>query len=198
MAVDGSKLDPSRRTEFEALLKPVLGLAFRYAARLSGDRDAGMDLVQEASVAAFRSFHQFTIGTNFKAWFLKILTRLYYRTAQAATRAPSVPIEDVPELFLYFEAKRAGLSMKGDPTAALLGKADDDAICAALERLPDDYRVVAILHFLGETTYEECAATLEIPIGTVRSRLHRARKLLQVALWQIAEERGYVLAEKTP
>ncbi|RYG48212.1 sigma-70 family RNA polymerase sigma factor [bacterium] len=189
-------IDASRREEFEALLKPMIGLAFRYASRLSGDRDSGLDLVQDASLIAYRSFHQFSAGTSFKAWFLRILTHRYYRTRQAASRTVSVPIGEVPELFLYFEAKRMGLSMEGDPAAILLGKSDGDTVCAALERLPDDYRVVAILHFLSNMTYDECAETLGIPVGTVRSRLHRARKLLQVALWQIAEERGYVLSGK--
>ncbi|RYD47248.1 MAG: sigma-70 family RNA polymerase sigma factor [Verrucomicrobiaceae bacterium] len=104
---------------------------------------------------------------------------------------------EVSELFLYFEAKRMGLPMDSDPVGALLGKTNGEMVAAALERLPDEYRVVAILHFISESSYEECAATLEIPVGTVRSRLHRARKLLQVALWQIAEERGYVPKEKT-
>lgn len=152
-----------------------------------------MDLVQDASVAAYSAFHQFEPGTNFRAWFLKILTHRYYRTRKIAT--PVLNLEEVPELFLYTQSKRLGVSLEGDPVSELLGKADHDAVCAALARLPEEYRVVATLHFLSEASYLECAEILEVPIGTVRSRLHRARKLLQVALWQIAEERGYVAEE---
>jgi len=156
-----------------------------------------MDLVQDACLSAYRAFEMFERGTNFKAWFLKILTNRYYRTRQNEARSPLVSLEEAPELFLYLEAKRRGVPMEGDPAAFVLGKADGQMVCAALDRLPDEYRVVAVLHFLGETSYQECADALDLPIGTVRSRLHRARKLLQVSLWQIAEERGYVEKEET-
>lgn len=185
------------REGFEALLQPTLSLAYRYAVRLAGDHDVGMDLVQDASVAAYRAFHQFESGTSFRAWFLKILTHRYYRTRQNDARLPSVSLEEAPELFLYLHAKRSGVVMTDDPAAFVLGKVDGQMVLAALERLSDEYRVVAILHFLNDTSYQECAEALDLPIGTVRSRLHRARKLLQVALWRIAEERGYVAKEKT-
>jgi RNA polymerase sigma-70 factor (ECF subfamily) len=186
----------AKREEFEALLKPVLGLAYRYAVRLAGNRDGGMDLVQDASVAAYTSFHQFEPETSFRAWFLKILTHRYYRVRDGSERRPVMALDEVPELFLYSQAKRQGISLDGDPLVTLLGNLDGAAVCAALDRLPDEYRVVATLHFMGETSYQECAEALDLPIGTVRSRLHRARKLLQVALWRIAEERGYVTEER--
>ena len=185
------------REEFEALLRPVLPLAFRYVVRLSGERESGMDLVQDASVAAYRAFHQFARGSNFKAWFLRILTNRYYQTCRERARTPLIDIEEAPELFLYRQARRLGVPTAGDPNAFLLAKVDGDAICDALDRLPDEYRAVAALHFSGELTYEECAQALDIPIGTVRSRLHRARRQLKVALWRIAEERGYVPEERT-
>lgn len=186
----------SEREKFEALLKPILSLAYRYAFRLAEDPDLGMDLIQDASVTAFKSFHQFEEGTNFKAWFLKILTNKYYRFRQVEARTPSVSIDEAPELFLYQHAKRLGVAIAGDPSAFVLGKADAEMVCDALGRLADEYRVVATLHFLSEMTYQECAETLDISVGTVRSRLHRARKQLQVSLWQIAEERGYVSPEE--
>lgn len=185
------------REEFEALLRPVLPFAFRYAVRLAGERDSGMDLVQDASVAAYRAFHQFARGSNFKAWYLRILTNRFYQAHRERSRAPLVEMEEAPELYLYRQARRLGVPMAGDPSAFVLAKTDGDAICDALDRLSDDYRAVAALHFSGELTYEECAQALDIPIGTVRSRLHRARRQLQVALWQIAEERGYAPSERT-
>jgi RNA polymerase sigma-70 factor (ECF subfamily) len=184
------------REGFEALLKTTLPLAYRYAVRLAGDADAGMDLVQDASVAAYRAFHQFEPGTNFRAWFLKIVTHRYSRTRQSAGRLPSVSLDEAPELFLYLKAKSLGVPMTDDPVASLLGRVDGEGVCAALARLPEGYRVVATLHFLSEASYAECAEILDLPVGTVRSRLHRARKLLQVALWGIAEERGYVMEER--
>ena len=171
---------------------PVLPLAYRYAVRLAGDRDAGMDLVQDASVSAYRAFARFEPGTNFRAWFLSIVTHRYFRVRRDEARLASVPLEEAPDLFLYAKAKERGVPSGGDPLDTLLAGADDDFVRAALARLPDDYRAVAALHFLSEASYAECAETLAVPVGTVRSRLHRARKLLQVALWSIGEERGYV------
>lgn len=183
------------RAQFESLLRPVLDLAYRYAYRLTLDRDAALDLVQDASVIAFGSFRQFEPESNFKAWFLKILTNRYYRSRQAAARVAIVNLEDAPDLFLYRQARKLGQPLRDDPAAFVLGQADAAMIDAAMSRLADEYRVVATLHFVSQMSYEECAQTLDIPVGTVRSRLHRARRHLQVSLWQIAEERGYVSPE---
>jgi RNA polymerase sigma-70 factor (ECF subfamily) len=183
---------PSDRDRFEAELRPVVSLAYRYAVRLTGDRDRGMDLVQDASLNAFRAFDQFRDGTSFQAWFLRILTNRYLRTREREARLPSVPIDDAPDLFLYLEAKKRGVPMEGDPCDFVLAQADGQVVADALEKLPDEYRVVAILHLLSEASYQECAEVLGLPVGTVRSRLHRARKLLQVSLWRIAEERGFL------
>ena len=90
-----------------------------------------------------------------------------------------------------------GLPMSGDPVEAILGKFDSQSISDAMRRLPPEYRDVATLHFVTDMSYAECAETLEVPVGTVRSRLHRARRLLQVSLWAIAEERGYVPAQES-
>lgn len=189
---DRRKRSEEERSEFEVLLRPVLGRAFQYAVRLSGDRDHGMDLVQDASVLAFRKFHQFREGTNFKAWFFKILTNVYYRDRQVSARMDVVPIEDAPDLFLYIQASKRGLQRSDNPAEFIFDKADGKMVCEALDRLPEAYRVVATLHFLSEMSYEECAEALDLHPGTVRSRIHRARRHLQVALWAIAEERGYV------
>jgi RNA polymerase sigma-70 factor (ECF subfamily) len=187
--------DAQNRAAFDSELRPVLDLAFRYARRLTGSRDDAMDLVQDAAVQAFRSFHTFTKGTNFKAWFLRILTNRYY--ALRRSRPSTVALDEAPDLFLFEQAKRNGVPIDDDPAAWVLGKMDGEAIQAAIEKLPEEYRTVAVLYFLSEMPYEEIAESLDIPIGTVRSRLHRGRKLLQVALWQIAEDRGFVRNEES-
>ncbi len=178
------------RAAFDREVRPVLDLAYRYARRLSGSHDDAMDLVQDAAVSAFRSFGTFTPGTKFKAWFLRIVTHRYYATRRSVR--PTVPLEEAPDLFLYEQAKRAGVPMDDDPAAWVMGRLTNEQISNAIDRLPEEYRVAAVLHFLSEMPYEEIAQTLDVPLGTVRSRLHRGRKLLQVSLWQIAEERGYV------
>lgn len=184
------------RNQFESLLKPVLQVAYRYAARLLGSADAALDLVQDASVQAFRARHTFRVGTNFKAWFLKILTHLFYQQRQKR-RLETVDLEDAPDLFLFDAARRAGADLSGsDPAAWFFQRVEMDQIGEALDRLPDEYREAAILYFVSDLSYEEIAETLGIPIGTVRSRLHRARKHLQAALWQLAENRGWVEPEE--
>lgn len=186
--------DAELRSQFDAELRPVLDLAYRYALRLTGSRDDAMDLVQDAAVQAFRAFHTYTPGTNFKAWLLKILTNRYY--AVRRNRPATIALDEAPDLFLFEQSKRSGVPIDDDPAAWVLGKMDGEAIQAAIGRLPEEFKTVAILYFLSEMPYEEIAETLDVPIGTVRSRLHRGRKLLQVALWQIAEERGYVSSEE--
>lgn len=183
------------RGEFEELVKPVLPVAYRYAARLIGAGEEAMDLVQDASVQSYRARHTFRRGTNFKAWFLKILTNLFYQSRQKR-RLETVPLDDAPDLFLYEHAKNAGADMASDdPASWFFHRVEMDQIGEALDRLPEDYREAAILYFVSELSYEEIADTLGVPIGTVRSRLHRARKHLQAALWQIAKERGWIEEE---
>ena len=178
--------------QFEELLSPVLGIALGMATRLTGGRDDAEDLVQETAIQAFSAFDSFQMGTNFKAWFLKILFNRFLNRKRSANRAPqTVELDETTELYLYDQTRRAGLQGKGnDPAALLMNKFDSAAIGEALMALPDEFRAVAVLYFMEEQSYEAIAQMLEVPIGTVRSRLHRARKLLQKSLWELASERG--------
>lgn len=182
------------RAKFEALLQPVLDVAYGYAYKLTGNAEDAMDLVQDASVQAYRSIGTFEVGTNFKAWFMKILTNKFYKSkAREARRGPSVSLEDAEDLFLYQEAGKAGVRNTADE---VLDKLDEETVQRAIDSLPEEFRVVCLLFFLNDFSYEEIAETAGIPIGTVRSRLHRGRKLLQKALWETAELRGLVNAAK--
>ena len=182
------------RAEFDRLLQPILGVAYGTAVKLTGNRDDAQDLVQEASVLAFRAFHQFEGGTNFKAWFFRILINRFYKDhAKNSRRAPSVPIDEAEDLFLFQRLQSAGTSREGeDPLGTLFDQVDTGAVQSALEKLPEEFRSVAVLYFMNDFDYQQIADVLEVPIGTVRSRLHRARRLLQRALWQIALDRGIV------
>lgn len=182
------------RATFERELETILGLAYGYAVRLhGGDRDAAEDLLQEASVSAFKGRESFTVGTNFKAWFFKILTNAFYRRG-GKKEVETVSIDADPEPYLYLQAREAGISGADDPAEVLFNKIDAAAVKQALDDLPSEFREVSALYFTGDMSYEEISETLEIPVGTVRSRLHRARKLLQVALWDLAVGRGIVEA----
>jgi RNA polymerase sigma-70 factor, ECF subfamily len=181
-----------RREEFEKHLGSVLDPAFGYAVRLSGgNRDEAEDLLQEATIAAFKGRETFQSGTNFKAWFFKILTHALYRKV-GKKNVETVSIDADPEPYLYVQARQAGLSGNEDPSELLFDKMDANEVLIALDALPDEFREVSSLYFTAEMSYEEISETLEIPVGTVRSRLHRGRKLLQVALWDVAQSRGLV------
>ncbi len=177
---------------FEELLVPLLGSAYSTALRLTRNPADAEDLVQEAALLAFRGFHSFQSGTNFKAWFFRILTNAYFsKYRQARRRGPTVPLEDTPELYLFRQAAALGLhGQSADPAGDLLGKLDAEQVIGAMDSLPEEYRVVATLYFVNDLPYEDIATSLGIPIGTVRSRLHRGRRMLQRALWQVAHDHG--------
>jgi len=178
----------------EPLLHSVLGPAYNFAVRLTRDEVDAEDLVQEAALRACRFFEQFRPGTNFRAWFFKILANCYNnRLRQDGRRGGQVSIEDAPPLHLYLRSSELGLiDGEADPARAFLERLGTDEIADALNQLPEDYKTVATLYFVEDFKYEEIADVLGIPIGTVRSRLHRGRRLLQANLWDLATEHGLV------
>ena len=179
--------------DFEALLAAVVDAAYGYAFRLSNNRSDAEDLVQEAALLAYRGFGSFEPGSNFKAWFFKILTNCYRSKYRKDRRRPTVDLDDTPDLYLYARSGEVGFPTEGpDPAATLLDQLGTEQVVAALEQLPDEYRIVSTLYFMQDFSYEEIARALGCPVGTVRSRLHRGRKILQKALWQVAEEAGIV------
>jgi len=181
-------------TAFEAELVPVLGRAYGLAYSLTHNRAEAEDLVQDAALLALKAFAQFKPGTNFKAWFYKILVNAFYGQLRKQRRqGETVDLENLPSLYLYGKTTELGLQdQTDDPAGVLLSRLDAESIVMALEALPDEYRVACALYFVQDFSYEEIAQTLDVPLGTVRSRIHRGRKLLQQRLWSIAEERGIV------
>ena len=195
-AVPAPPPDAGRLTtdDFQALLLPVLSPAFGYALRLTRDRADAEDLVQDASLLAFRASRTFTPGTNFKAWFFQILTRCFWARHRTQKRRPAtVDLEDTPDLLLFSRSAANGLPWEGDdPAAQLIDRLGGERVAAALGQLPEEYGVVCTLYFMEDFAYHEIAEVLGIPVGTVRSRLHRGRKMLQKLLWALAEEAGIV------
>lgn len=179
---------------FESLFASCAGAAYGIAMRLTRSQADAEDLVQDAAFLAHRAFASFTSGTNFRAWFLKILVNSYYsRRRREKSRPVTSDLDDTPDLYLYARSGEAGFPTQGpDPAAQLLDKLGTERIVAAINRLPEEYRIVSALYFMEDLSYEEIARVLQCPVGTVRSRLHRGRKMLQKALWQIAEEDGIV------
>lgn len=187
-------MQTSAPASFESLFTPLAGSAFGVAVRFTRNRADAEDLVQEAALLAFRAFDSFESGTNFKAWFFRILTNCYFsKRRREKSRPVTTDLDDTPDLYLYARSAETGFPTAGpDPAAHLLDKLGTERVVAAIERLPEEYRVVSTLYFMEDFSYEEIGRVLQCPIGTVRSRLHRGRKMLQKALWQVAEEDGVV------
>ena len=186
-----------REEAIEPLLRGVLDRAYNFALRLTRDEVDAEDLLQEAALRACRFFHQFQPGTDFRAWFFKILANCYYSEMRSdGRRGDRVSIDDAPALHLYVKATEMGLGDgESDPARTFLDRLGTDRIARALNALPDDYRSVATLYFVEDFKYREIADVLEIPLGTVRSRLHRGRRMLQETLWDVAREHGLVARE---
>lgn len=185
--------------ELETLLLPLLNSAYGTAMHLTRNRADAEDLVQEASLLACRGFGTFEQGTNFKAWFFRILTNCFYSKYRKRKReGTQLELEDSPELYLYCQTAAAGLHARTeDPATAVMSRLDSEQVGSAIDALPEEYRVVATLYFLQDFSYQEIAEVLAVPVGTVRSRLHRGRRMLQKALWTVAQERG-IIGELTP
>ena len=186
--------------EFEQLLAPVLERAYGVALRLTRDPTDAEDLVQDAALLAFRGFRTFERGTNFRAWFLRILTNAFI-SARRKKRPEDegLSLDTPPNAFMQRQAQRlVGESARpkyqagGDVVREVLAKLDTEQVVAAIDQLPEEFRVVSVLYFLEDQPYQEIAQTLGIPVGTVRSRLHRGRALLQQRLWQLAVDAGIV------
>lgn len=182
---------------FSALLEPVLATALKTATFLTRSAEDAEDLTQEAAIQAFGAFDQFEQNTNFKAWFLKIQHNCFLnRLRHDARRPQTVQVEDDQTLdSLYLWEQTCGIGLHkggGDPAGALLDRLDAEQIALALGALPDEFRGVATLYFVGELDYKQIAQVMDCPLNTVRSRLHRGRKLLQKELWDLASERGVV------
>ena len=167
---------------------------FSAALRMTRNRADAEDLVQEAMLRGFRSFHTFTEGTNLRAWLFRILTNVYINSYRAKQRRPDeTDLGEVEDLYLYrrigsFETAAASLSAEEQ----FLDLFTDDEVKAALEDLPDNFRLPVLLADVEGFAYREIADILEIPVGTVMSRLHRGRKAMQHALYSFAVDRGLV------
>lgn len=182
--------DDLRRFEEEAL--PLANILYGGALRMTRNPSDAADLVQETFLRAFRSWHQFKEGTNLKAWLYRILTNLYISSYRAKKREPQVVSTTDNEDFDLYQSLVDRNFASASAESIVIDALGDEDIKRALADLPEDFRMAVTLADVEGFSYREIADMLEIPIGTVMSRLHRGRKALQKALWGLAEKRGLV------
>jgi RNA polymerase sigma-70 factor (ECF subfamily) len=176
--------------EFESIALVHTDALLRTALRMTKNESDAEDLVQETMLKAYRFFDRFERGSNIKAWLFKIMTNIFINNYRQKSRKPTgVSYEDIDDNFLYHQLE-GSRGMTVDPEEALFNKLMDTDVKRAIEELPEDFRVVVVLAFLEGFSYEEIAEIADIQLGTVKSRLHRARKLLQKNLWNYAVQRG--------
>jgi RNA polymerase sigma-70 factor (ECF subfamily) len=166
------------RVRFEEEALDLADQVYRVARRLVSTREEAEDLMQETYARAFRSWRSYTPGTNLRAWLLRILTNLNIDRARRRQRAPlEQPLEE-GDYFLYNKLEQASRDGNVDEERVLERLSQDDVV-GALSAVPHDFRDVIVLVDIGDFTYADAAQILDIPIGTVMSRLHRGRRVLK-------------------
>ena len=171
------------RVRFE---EEALGLAdqvYRVARHLAGSREEAEDLMQEAYARAFRSWRSFQPGTNLRAWLLRILTNLNIDRGRRLQRTPDMQPLEAGDYYLVDKLEETGGPISDEERVDQ--RLSQDSIVGALSAVPHDFRDVVVLVDIGDFTYQDAAQILDIPVGTVMSRLHRGRRILKA---QLAEE----------
>ena len=172
-------------------LAPML---YAHALRMTRNSADAEDLVQETYLRAYRAYDSFTEGTNLKAWLFRILTNSYITVYRAKKRRPvESDLDDVEELYLFkrLNSPEAAIFSRSAEDE-LLDTFTDDEVKAAIEALPESFRIPVLLADVQGFSYKEIAEMVDVPVGTVMSRLHRGRKAMQKQLWDFARERGLV------
>jgi RNA polymerase sigma-70 factor, ECF subfamily len=167
------------RVRFEEEALELSDQVYRVARRLVGSREEAEDLVQQTYERAFRSWQSYTPGTNMRAWLLRILTNLNIDRGRKVQRTPqTTSIDEAADYFLYNSLEAATPEENPDEDR-VLEKLSQDSIVEALADVPHDFRDTLVLVDIGEFSYADAAQILDIPIGTVMSRLHRGRRILK-------------------
>ncbi len=187
----------NRRKEFEDIAMEHIDSLYSMAIRLVFNKEEAEDLVQETYLKAYRFFDTFQKGTNIKAWLFKILRNTFINKYRKAVNLPGeIFYEDVESVNSNLSYKQE--SDSGELTDTLeskyneLGNLMEDDVKRAVDSLPIEYKEAILLSDVEELSYSDIAEITNVPIGTVKSRLNRGRKLLQKSLWEYAKDRGFI------
>jgi RNA polymerase sigma-70 factor (ECF subfamily) len=178
---------------FDQETLPHLDALYRVALRLTGDPSRAEDLVQDTMLKAYRSWRQYRPGTNAKGWLLTILRNTFINEYRRRKLEPvAMDLETAEARAIFRDVAEA------DPEGAFFDRIVDQKVIEAIDALPTEFREVLVLSDLEGMSYAEIAGALEVPVGTVKSRLFRARRQLQAALYAHAVEMGYIRPRKEP
>jgi RNA polymerase sigma-70 factor (ECF subfamily) len=177
--------DARDRVRFEEEALELADQVYRVARRLVSTREEAEDLMQETYARAFRSWRSFTPGTNLRAWLLRILTNLNIDRGRRKQRAPEEQPLEEGDYFLYNRLEQSARDGNVDEERVVERLSQGD-IVSALSAVPHDFRDVVVLVDIGDFTYQDAANILDIPVGTVMSRLHRGRRILKRELAETA------------
>ena len=178
-------------TAFADGAMPLMDQLYSAALRMTRNAADAEDLVQETYLKAYRGYDRFEEGTNLKAWMYRILTNSYINRYRAKQRRPDeTDLDDVEDMYLYRRLGGEQSSLGESAEESFLSSVTDDDVKHAIEALPENFRIAVLLADVEGFAYKEIAEILEIPIGTVMSRIHRGRKALEKQLHEYAGERN--------
>lgn len=187
-----SPTDPQLGWDFETAAIPFLDPLYNMAYRLTRNADDAQDLVQETYLKAYKYYDKFEKGTNLKAWLFRIMKNTFINNYRKKQSQPlQSAFDDIEESFESLVSEDAGQAIK-DPEQNALENVLDEDVQGALDGLREDYRMVILLVDIEGFSYKEAAEILEVPVGTVMSRLYRGRKLLEKTLLGYARRYGYM------
>ena len=180
------------KVEFESIAFEYMDMLYRTALRMTKNSEEAEDLVQDTYLQAYRHFDKFQSGTNFKAWIFKILTNTFINKYRKKRRTPQHI--DIEQVSFYLNDERDGIEETDIEELAEDNYRDyfDDDVNHALDKLSEEFRRIVLLSELEGLSYKEIASKVNIPLGTVMSRLFRGRKMLQKSLNRYARESGYI------
>src|SRR6266704_6206150 len=183
--------------DFEAGVLAQLDSLYRTARRMTSSQQEAEDLVQETMLKAFRFAHTYQPGTNLRAWLFRILnTSAINRYRKQASHPQATSLPEGEEFYLYNRIRDfSGQEISAGAEEDVLSRYLDEDVYKALNELPPNFRMAVILADIEGMSYKEIADVLQIPIGTVMSRISRARRQLQKSLWQYAQANGYLKAQ---
>lgn len=191
----------ARNEDFEREILPHLDAVYRFALRLAGGSDLAEDLVQETFLRAWRSFGQYRPGTRARSWLFTICRNVFLRQVERGQKHAAILDAEAPR-------SEAGTSDVANPLWSQASEMDpegqffhdivDDRVLDAIDALPEEYRTAVVLSDLDGLNYQEIADLMEVPVGTVKSRLFRGRRRLQRELYDYAVEMGYLAVSASP